>query len=671
MVHNCPCAAYYESKGATCFLAHFTDEKPPLQSPRITSFLGRYRDIREDGIAAITEAVEKCGGWKDGKGIQRDKEFIVRPLLDTERTLKDGEEEYEVCDGNHRKVVFQRHGIKTVRCTVLKKQLNGQPINARDIEVLLDAVNASHDDWTAHATWWEDFKKVSRCLNISGVKAGNKINWQLLMSLANNRVSMKESNCKRYVTLANVLKNKPAVHEYINNLHKRLGSAMPISKTMLTENNTLQGLESDCLVSCLKDLQGQWEQAIREAKFEKQSKASQKYARDIVKTGYYPKQWVSEAVRIWTVRAKSLFKLGRCVGVPSELKTQYMDFVKQGHLDKIENVDDPTQSSLFRALSAAMRKQLPVAELPNVLQHADEEDILETGSSSNLAAQHAQTRIEADEALAAPVAANQATALVATNQATATPVTANQGTAIPMTSGPASHAPITTPVQLVASPNTNRSQMEHSQPAVHSQQFNEADSDLPFGDDDLSTPTRKKRSKLSLDALSDWQKALRDKVVDWTTTNFTLLESVDDISLTDDPSLFVIEEQDAGLANSSLFRHVLRASSAKKPLRLVWAVAGLDSVAKVAQAITTKGGNLYWRWLASISNPPQNGKLQKSPQLSTIDWLFFGQSPTQPKALNWHAPSIQELDEKDKNAFLDHAVFRWPGKAELQQSTSR
>lgn len=65
---------------------------------------------------------------------------------------------------------------------------------------------------------------------------------------------------------------------------------MPISKTMLTENNTLQGLESDCLVSCLKDLQGQWEQAIREAKFEKQSKASQKYARDIVKTGYYPKQ---------------------------------------------------------------------------------------------------------------------------------------------------------------------------------------------------------------------------------------------------------------------------------------------------------------------------------------------------------------------------------------------
>lgn len=297
---------------------------------------------------------------------------------------------------------------------------------------------------------------------------------------------------------------------------------------------------------------------------------------------------MSEAVRIWTVRAKSLFKLGRCVGVPSELKTQYMDFVKQGHLDKIENVDDPTQSSLFRALSAAMRKQLPVAELPNVLQHADEEDILETGSSSNLAAQHAQTRIEADEALAAPVAANQATALVATNQATATPVTANQGTAIPMTSGPASHAPITTPVQLVASPNTNRSQMEHSQPAVHSQQFNEADSDLPFGDDDLSTPTRKKRSKLSLDALSDWQKALRDKVVDWTTTNFTLLESVDDISLTDDPSLFVIEEQDAGLANSSLFRHVLRASSAKKPLRLVWAVAGLDSVAKVAQAITTK-----------------------------------------------------------------------------------
>ena len=75
-------------------------------------------------------------------------------------------------------------GIKAVRCTVLKKQINGQPINARDIEVLLDAVNASHDDWTAHATWWEDFKKVSRCLNISGVKNGTKINWQLLMSLA-------------------------------------------------------------------------------------------------------------------------------------------------------------------------------------------------------------------------------------------------------------------------------------------------------------------------------------------------------------------------------------------------------------------------------------------------------------------------------------------------------
>ncbi len=101
---------------------------------------------------------------------------------------------------------------------------------------------------------------------------------------------MKESNCKRYVTLANVLKSKPAVYQYINDLHKKLGSAMPISKTMLTENTALQQLESDCFIGSLKELQGLWNQAKHEAQYEKQSKSTQKASREIIKTGYYPKQ---------------------------------------------------------------------------------------------------------------------------------------------------------------------------------------------------------------------------------------------------------------------------------------------------------------------------------------------------------------------------------------------
>lgn len=65
---------------------------------------------------------------------------------------------------------------------------------------------------------------------------------------------------------------------------------MPISKTMLTENVALQTLESDCFIACLQDLQDQWLHAKTEAAFEKKSNKSQHFARDIIKTGYYPKQ---------------------------------------------------------------------------------------------------------------------------------------------------------------------------------------------------------------------------------------------------------------------------------------------------------------------------------------------------------------------------------------------
>lgn len=404
---------------------------------------------------------------------------------------------------------------------------------------------------------------------------------------------MKENNCRRYVTLANALKNKQTVFDYVNNLHKHLGSAMPISKTMLTENVALQALESDCLIACLKDLQALWQHALQEANFEKKNKSTQKASREIVKTGYYPKQCtliqlhqqdylyilgVADAVQRWTLRGKLLMKLGRVVGVPAELKSQYMDFVRSGRLDHIENTADPSQSFAFRTLSAQLRKQLPVQDLSAAIKQAEMDQI--NGEDNRATVQ------QPESAATTPIGSTQnnenvsrAPMELSVSTEKNSPTPAVEKPMVPFVQEPAQHEdPAHNTAQTPAASafiEANDSQADH-----------DADHDLPM-DDEASTP-HKKRTKFSMDSLADWQQALREKVIDWTASNFTLVESVDDISLVDDPVLFIIEEQDNGLTNGPLFRRLLRSSNAKKPLRLVWAVAGLDSVYKVSHAIVSK-----------------------------------------------------------------------------------
>ncbi len=292
---------------------------------------------------------------------------------------------------------------------------------------------------------------------------------------------------------------------------------------------------------------------------------------------------MNDAVQRWTVRGKMIMKLSRNVGVPSELKSQYKDFIRQGNLDQIENTADPTQSNLFLALSAALRKQTPAQDLPTILQQAESNtehaDAVMTDVHPAATEAPAPRRTEQLRAEQQPttVPDSQQNSITAASSSTSIPATQSAPkVAAPPAASNASVRTASTPtssaidVELDSQNNTNQAEAH----------------DLPF-EEDTSTP-RKKRTKFSMDALADWQQALKEKVIDWTSTNFTLVESVDDIMLVDDPTLFVIEEQDSGITNGSLFRRVLRSSVANKPLRLVWGVAGLDSVFKVCQAITTK-----------------------------------------------------------------------------------
>lgn len=290
---------------------------------------------------------------------------------------------------------------------------------------------------------------------------------------------------------------------------------------------------------------------------------------------------MSDVVQRWTTRAKLLMKLGRSVGVPNDLKSQYLDFIKQGNLDQIENVEDPTQSTLFRHLSAALRKQVPVAELPNVLQQGDEpeeQEVATINSTPAHTATHSQKATEAPPS----VETNPAEAPTAASTANSTiekelPANASHQQASSTPVNPSALRQETATQEISVTNANNKTNDAEDQNDSH---------DLPL-DEETSTP-RKKRTKISMDALADWQQALCDKVTAWTQTNFTLVESIDDITLMDDPSLFVVEEQDSGLTNSPLFRILLRASSEKKPVRLAWALAGLDVLLKVTQAITSK-----------------------------------------------------------------------------------